>query len=36
MDSRLLTAVEVVLGVPLALIAYIWLTERLVTLAPDR
>jgi len=36
MDSRLLTAVEVVVGVPLALVAYIWLTERLVTLAPDR
>jgi alpha-glucoside transport system permease protein len=35
-DSRLITAIEVVVGVPLALIGYIWLTERLVTLAPAR
>jgi alpha-glucoside transport system permease protein len=36
MDSRLLTAIEVVVGVPLALVGYIWLTERLVTLAAPR
>lgn len=36
MDSRLLTAVEVVVGVPLALIGYVWLTERIVTLAEPR
>jgi alpha-glucoside transport system permease protein len=36
MDSRLVTAIEVVVGVPLALIVYIALTERLVTLMPDR
>src|SRR5262245_27445386 len=35
-DSRLITAIEVVVGVPAALVAYIWLTERIVTLAPDR
>jgi alpha-glucoside transport system permease protein len=35
-DSNLVTAIEVVVGVPVALIAYIWLTERLVTLAPER
>jgi alpha-glucoside transport system permease protein len=35
-DSRLLTAIEVVVGVPAVLVAYIWGTERLVTLAPDR
>jgi alpha-glucoside transport system permease protein len=34
MDSRLITAVEVVLGVPAVLIVYIWGTERLITLAP--
>ena len=34
MDSRLITAFEVLVGVPAVLIAYIWLTERLVTLAP--
>ena len=36
MDSTLFTALQVVIGVPLALIGYIWLTERLVTLAPGR
>jgi len=36
MDSRLITAIEVVVGVPAVLIAYIWGTERLVTLLPDR
>ena len=36
MDSRLITAIEVVVGVPAVLIAYIWVTERLVTLLPDR
>jgi alpha-glucoside transport system permease protein len=35
-DSRLVTAIEVVVGVPAVLIVYIVLTERLVTLAPDR
>jgi alpha-glucoside transport system permease protein len=34
-DSRLITAIEVVVGVPAILIAYIWGTERLVTLAPQ-
>ena len=36
MDSRLVTAIEVVVGVPAVLIVYIVLTERLVTLASDR
>lgn len=36
MDSRLLTAIEVVVGVPAVLIVYIWLTERLVTLMAER
>lgn len=36
MDDRLITAVEVVLGVPAVLILYIWLTERVLTPAPDR
>jgi len=36
MDSRLITAIEVVVGVPAVLILYIWGTERLVTLLPDR
>ena len=36
MDSRLITAIEVVVGVPAVLIAYIWLTERVVTLAPPQ
>jgi alpha-glucoside transport system permease protein len=35
-DSRLITAIEVVVGVPTILIGYIWGTERLITLAPDR
>ena len=34
MDSRLVTAIEVVVGVPAVLVGYIWLTERLVTLRP--
>jgi alpha-glucoside transport system permease protein len=34
-DSRLITAVMVVVGVPAVLIAYIWGTERLITLAPE-
>jgi alpha-glucoside transport system permease protein len=33
-DSRLITAFEVVIGVPAVLIVYIWGTERLVALAP--
>lgn len=36
MDSRLITAVEVLVGVPAVLIAYVWGTERVVTLAPER
>jgi len=36
MDSRLITAIEVVVGVPAVLIVYIWGTERVVTLLPDR
>ena len=36
MDSRLITAIQVVVGVPAVLVAYIWGTERLVTLLPDR
>jgi alpha-glucoside transport system permease protein len=35
-DSNLVTAIEVVVGVPVALIVYIWVTERLVTLAPEQ
>jgi len=35
-DTRLITAIEVVVGVPAVLIAYIWGTERLVNLAPER
>jgi alpha-glucoside transport system permease protein len=35
MDSSILTTIEVVIGVPLILIAYIWGVERLVTLMPD-
>jgi len=34
--SQLITAVVVVLGVPAALIAYIWGSERLISLAPER
>jgi len=36
MDPRLVTAIEVVVGVPAILVAYIWGTERLVTLLPQR
>ena len=36
MDSRLITAIEVVVGVPAILVAYIWGTERVVTLVPER
>ena len=36
MDPRLITAVEVVVGVPAILILYIWGTERLVTLLPEQ
>jgi alpha-glucoside transport system permease protein len=35
-DSDLLTALEVVVGVPAVLILYIWLTERLITPLGDR
>jgi alpha-glucoside transport system permease protein len=35
-DSRLITAFEVVVGVPAVLIIYIWLTERLLTPAGQR
>ncbi|HEX7003283.1 MAG TPA: sugar ABC transporter permease [Trueperaceae bacterium] len=35
-ESRLLLALIVVVGVPLATIAYVWLVERLVGLLPDR
>ena len=36
MDPRLITAIEVVVGVPAVLILYIWGTERLVTLLPEQ
>lgn len=36
MDSRLITAIEVVIGVPAVLIAYIWATERVMTFLPER
>ena len=36
MDSRLATTLQVVVGVPLALVGYIWLTERLMTLVPPK
>lgn len=36
MDSRLGTAVQVVVGVPAVLIAYVWFAERLLSPAPDR
>jgi alpha-glucoside transport system permease protein len=36
MDQRLITALIVVVGVPGVLLGYILLTERLLTLAPDR
>ena len=36
MNSQLLTALQVVVGVPAALVGYIWLTERIVSLAEPR
>jgi alpha-glucoside transport system permease protein len=36
MDPRIITAVIVVIGVPAALLGYIWLVERIVALAPER
>jgi alpha-glucoside transport system permease protein len=36
MDSQLATAIEVVVGVPVILVAYIWGSERLVTVLPER
>jgi alpha-glucoside transport system permease protein len=36
MNSQLITALEVVVGVPVVLVGYVWLTERLVTLASPR
>jgi alpha-glucoside transport system permease protein len=36
MDSRLITAVEVVVGVPAVLIVYVWVTERVLAAAADR
>lgn len=36
MDSRLFTAIEVVVGVPAVLILYIWASERLVTLLTEQ
>lgn len=36
MDDRLITAIEVVVGVPAVLIAYIWGSERLIDLVPER
>jgi alpha-glucoside transport system permease protein len=35
-DSRLITAIEVVVGVPAVLVAYIWSTERLLSFASER
>jgi alpha-glucoside transport system permease protein len=35
-DSRLLTAIDVVVGVPLVLVVYIWGTEWLVNRVPER
>ncbi len=35
MDSRLFTALQVVIGVPAVLILYIWGSERLITLMPE-
>jgi alpha-glucoside transport system permease protein len=35
-DSRLVTAAEVVVGIPAVLIAYVWVTEWLVNLAPSK
>ena len=36
MDTRLVDAIEVVVGVPAVLIGYIWLSERLVAVLKDR
>jgi alpha-glucoside transport system permease protein len=36
LSSQLLTALEAVVGVPLVLVGYIWLTERVVTAASPR
>ncbi|SCL28990.1 glucosylglycerol ABC transporter membrane protein [Micromonospora pallida] len=36
MDSRLITAVQVVVGVPAVLIAYVWLADRLLDATSDR
>jgi alpha-glucoside transport system permease protein len=35
-DTRLFTAIEVVIGVPAVLIAYIWTTERVITFLPEK
>jgi len=35
-DSRFITAIWVVVGVPAALVLYIWGTERLINLLPDK
>ena len=36
MDSRLITAIIVVVGVPAVLFLYIWLTEQILRPVPDR
>jgi alpha-glucoside transport system permease protein len=36
MDPRIITAVIVVVGVPAALLGYIWLVERIVAVAPEK
>jgi alpha-glucoside transport system permease protein len=36
MDSRLITAIIVVVGVPAVLLGYIWLTEQVLRPIPDR
>ena len=36
MDSRLFTAIQVVIGVPAVLVAYIWATERLLSFTSER
>jgi alpha-glucoside transport system permease protein len=36
MDSRVVTAVEAVVGIPAVLIGYVWATEWLVSLAPQK
>lgn len=35
MDSRLITAIEVVVGVPAVLVLYVWGSERLISLVPE-